>query len=79
VKVEIPSLQFSQDAVTIAANRDAIRAARAACKAMIDTLAGLAKANQALCSHPNKEARYDPGYAGGGFSHYVCPLCGMEE
>jgi hypothetical protein len=77
MKVEVPQLQFDQDAAVIAANRDLIKTARATCKAMLETLAGLDKANQALCLHPNKEARYDPNYAGGGFSHFACPLCGM--
>jgi hypothetical protein len=74
MKVSLPDLDFTPKAVR--ANRDAIRKARAAYQGAINALAGLQKANEAMCKHPNKEKRYDPGYAGGGYSHSECPGCG---
>ena len=74
--VNLPALDFSP--ANVGANRDAIVAARAALKAMATALEGLHKANVSLCPHQNKQKRYDPGYAGGGYSHSECPDCGGQ-
>lgn len=71
----IPTLNFSPDPAAIADNAAKIKAARAAIKAASAAIDGLHQANVGLCLHPGKVARYDPGYAGGGFSHYECPAC----
>lgn len=72
--VKLPDLDFIPSAVH--RNRDAIREARGAYQGAIKALEGLQKANEAMCKHPNKASRYDPGYAGGGYSHSECPDCG---
>lgn len=76
--MKIPDLDYSATAEAVSKNRNAIKAARAELRAMTKALDGCQAANEAMCSHPNKSARYDPGYAGGGFSHYECPDCGGQ-
>lgn len=75
--VKLPDIDFSDRSIeSIRRSRDLISGARAEAKAHLKALDGLAEALKSMCSHPNKSARYDPGYAGGGFSHYECPDCG---
>jgi hypothetical protein len=75
MKVTLPDLDFNPSMASIHSNRDAINAARTSYQGALKALAGLAAANAGMCSHPNKVARHDPGYAGGGFRHYECPDC----
>jgi len=74
MRIQLPDLDFTPAAVKH--NRDTIQEARAAYQGAIKALEGLQKANEAMCPHPQKAARYDPGYAGGGYSHSECPDCG---
>jgi hypothetical protein len=78
MKIPLPDLEFSTDPASIEANRDAINAAIELYKGAIETLKGLAKANAGMCKHLHESARYDPGYAGGGYSHSECPTCGAR-
>ena len=72
----IPDIDLTPESVE--ANRVKIAAARQKMRAMLDALAGLDKANAAMCPHPNKYKVNDPGYAGGGYSHSECPACGVQ-
>lgn len=76
MKVQLPVLDFTPSAVH--ANRDAIDEARAAYQGAIGALAGLQKANEAMCKHPKAVKCYYPGYVGGGYSHSECPDCGGQ-
>lgn len=78
MKIPLPDLEFSTDPERIQANRAEIDAAINLYKGAIETMKGLAKANAGMCKHPLKLARYDPGYAGGGYSHSMCPTCGAH-
>jgi hypothetical protein len=78
MKIPLPDLEFGPNPDRIRTNRDEINAAIELYKGAIKTLEGLAAANAGMCKHPNKSARYDPGYAGGGYSHSECPTCGAR-
>jgi hypothetical protein len=72
----LPTITLSSDPSVIADNTAKIREARAIIKGLHATLDGMHMANVGMCSHSKKSARYDPNYAGGGFSHFECPTCG---
>jgi hypothetical protein len=74
MKIQLPDLDFTSE--SIHKNRDAIKYARASYLGAIKALDGLQKANEGLCDHSRKVSCYDPGYAGGGYSHSECPDCG---
>lgn len=71
--VTIPDIDITPE--NVEANRIKIAVARQKMRAMLDVLDGLDRANAAMCTHPNKFAVYDPGYAGGGYSNSECPDC----
>ncbi len=74
--MNLPTLTYEDEAVPN--NKTLIAQARARVNAELKALDGLDQANQSLCSHPNKRAVYDPGYAGGGQDGYRCDRCGKR-
>lgn len=76
MKAEIPNLDFSPE--NVVKNREEIKIAYKKLNAMISALDGLSKANQSMCNHDRKTEHYDPGYAGGGYSHGECQDCGAQ-
>jgi len=76
MKAEIPDIDLSPENVT--KNREEIKIAFKKLKAMMSALEGLDKANQSMCNHDKKTKHYDPGYAGGGYSHSECEDCGAR-
>lgn len=76
MRIPLPELKFESDSYTIEQNVKKIREFRKLLQGALKALDGLNSANQGMCSHPNKAKRYDPGYAGGGFSHDECLICG---
>ncbi|HEX6052764.1 MAG TPA: hypothetical protein VFZ21_26040 [Gemmatimonadaceae bacterium] len=77
MKIPLPEIDLRPDAVH--ENRDRIDEARGALRGALAALDGLQKANEAMCNHPNKRKCYDPGYAGGGYSHSECDDCGGRQ
>lgn len=78
-KIEFPVLNFGPDKQIIEDNRQKIQEFKKLLEAMLVAANGLNEANQAFCTHENKLAEYDPGYAGGGFSNFRCLICGSTE
>lgn len=76
-KLELPDLELTAD--NVQANRQKIASARVAYHAALKTLSGLDAANAAMCSHPDTVDHYDPGYAGDGYSHTECHVCGATK
>lgn len=74
--MNLPDIKLSQKPEDVRANRAKIDEFVAMVKAELDALRGLHAANQSVCKHPSKRSVYDPGYAGGGFSHHECTDCG---
>lgn len=74
--MNLPNIKLSPMPDAVRNNRDKINEYIEMAKAELEALRGLHSANQAVCKHPSKRDCYDPGYAGGGFSHHECKDCG---
>ena len=76
MKVELPVIELTAE--NVVDNRRRLVEAIKAYKGAICACEGLLDANAALCEHPSKQEHYDPGYAGGGYSHSTCNICGKR-
>lgn len=74
MRVSLPELDLRPEMVR--ENKARIKEARAAYQSALKALDGLQKANEGMCEHAKPRKCYDPGYAGGGYSHSECDHCG---
>lgn len=72
----MPQIELGPD--NVEKNREIINAAISAYQGAIKMLQGLHHANQGACPHKRQVDRHDPGYAGGGYSHTECLICGAH-